>query len=189
MNGYATGYAYSQLGCPVQLNGLGFVPNAEQWAALKHFYIDQLFTSPKTTYVYKRIRGKENGDSPVRVIDAGAKFKVLELSTGPNFYAYVSGGGWVPLEVNVWKRVDPNNPGFVESAEQFIQRAATIAKNTGENLLKTAENLVSGAQRTTKAISWLVPTVLVLGVGGLLYYGYKNYLKGDRKLKVYGAEI
>lgn len=180
------------LGCDCRntaLGQLGFVPTSEQWAILKHFYIDQWFISPKPVFVYKRIRGKELGDSPQRVIDGGTKFKILELSVGPNFYGFVSGGGWVPIEVNVWTKIDPNNPSISETAQQFLTNVSKAALATGENIAKVAENISKTAKGTTGTISWLLPTVLILGVAGIAMYGYKHYVQGGRQLKIGPATI
>lgn len=56
--------------------------------------------------------------------------------------------------------------------------------STIENVGKTVENISEGAAGTGKTLKWLLPLVLLGGVVFVGSYAYKNYIKGNEKIKV-----
>lgn len=73
--------------------------------------------------------------------------------------------------------------------------AATItpivssAPKISESVTKVVTNTVDTAANTTSVAKYLVPGIVVLAVGGIGYFVYKNYLKGNKKIKIGPAQL
>ena len=97
-----------------------------------------------------------------------------------NFYNHFrsAGGGWASLLPSTFCTLDSAGGKLVDSA-------GNIVGDIGE----AGENLAKGAANTGKTLSWLVPA---LGVGAAALVGtylYKNYIKGNKQIKVGTTKI
>lgn len=84
-----------------------------------------------------------------------------------------AGGGWSSLLPQAICTVDSAGGKVVEAAGKVVESVADVAENAAD----TAKN-------TTNVAKYAIP-VLVGGIAlGAAYYVYKNYLKGNRKVRV-----
>lgn len=81
-----------------------------------------------------------------------------------------------------------NLANYIAKPFDFVLNTQDTVLTSGENVIKSgasaAEDLAQGAASTANVAKYAVPLLvggLALGVG---YYVYKNYLKGNKKVKV-----
>jgi hypothetical protein len=70
-----------------------------------------------------------------------------------------------------------------------ITPIVSTAPKVAESAAKTVENTAKAAENTTAVATWIVPVVVVGSVTLLSYFLYKNYAKGNRRVKVGPATI
>jgi len=101
--------------------------------------------------------------------------KKLTCFADCGFYNYFrsAGGGWSSLIPQIFCTVDSSGGKLVENAGKTIDSAGNVIANTA-----------SAAANTMSALKWVLP-VAVVGVVGLIgFYFYKNYAKGNARVKV-----
>lgn len=65
----------------------------------------------------------------------------------------------------------------------FIPVATSAVKVT-ESATEAISNIADAAKNTTKTAKWLIPTILILATVGVGAYTYKNYIRGNEKVKL-----
>lgn len=67
----------------------------------------------------------------------------------------------------------------------FVQALVNPVVSTGIKVVEGGEkvvtNVVDTVSSTTGALKWVVPTVLVIGIGGVAWWGYNQYIAPQRK--------
>jgi hypothetical protein len=63
------------------------------------------------------------------------------------------------------------------------------APKVADSAAKVVENTAKAAENTTSVAKWLVPTIVVGGVALVGVYLYKNYAKGNKRVKVGPATV
>jgi hypothetical protein len=189
MNSSALAFGLSGLNLnPEELSGLGATLTPDQMAQLKYFFVGHWFKSRSLTRVYSKIGDDKKGINAIRFIDSGTAFKVLEISSSAE-YGYISGGGWIRLNLDMYK-IDPNAPESTgESIANAFTRIGQRALNFLENVAGAVENVSKTAERSTGALSWIVPVALIgaVSLGG--YYLWKHYGQGNQRIKVKGVTV
>lgn len=71
----------------------------------------------------------------------------------------------------------------------IVGKTANAAVDIAEGATETAKAVVKTSSNTAKTLNWLVPVTLVGAVGLVGYYFYKNYAKGNRRVKVGPASV
>lgn len=75
------------------------------------------------------------------------------------------------------------------NAADVVTTGAETVSDVATDVTGAASELSQGALSTTNVIKVAAP-LLVLSVSiGTLYYGYKNYIKGDKRIKVKGVTV
>lgn len=82
---------------------------------------------------------------------------------------------------------------YVTKPIDFVTGAGGKIIDTAGNLIDTASDVVDSAgdtlSSTSKVLKVLIPVTIVAVVGGVGYFMYKNYLKGNKKIRVGPAEL
>jgi hypothetical protein len=67
----------------------------------------------------------------------------------------------------------------------FVQALVNPVVSTGIKVVEGGEkvvtNVVDTVSSTTNALKWVVPVVLVVGIGGVSWWAYNNYIAPQRK--------
>jgi hypothetical protein len=101
--------------------------------------------------------------------------KKLTCFANCSFYNYFkkAGGGWSSLIPELFCTIDQSGGKLVENAGKVVDSAGNVIANAAD-----------AAENTTSTLKWLIPTAVVGVVGLVGYYLYKNYAKGNARVKV-----
>lgn len=67
----------------------------------------------------------------------------------------------------------------------LIGGATEVSANTAQ----TAANITETTSKTSNTLKYVLPILLVAAAAGTGYYVYKNYIKGNKRVKVKGVEV
>jgi len=65
----------------------------------------------------------------------------------------------------------------------WLSAIVTPVAEAAADIADGAGGAVKGAARTVKGIGFVLPAAAALALGGVGYYIYKNYIKGDKRVK------
>ena len=82
---------------------------------------------------------------------------------------------------------------FIASLVNPLSNSVKTVANTTEKVTssatQTVENVADTAKNTTETTKWVLPVLVVGAIGLVGTYLYKNYIKGNSRVKVVGQEI